>query len=353
MDELIGVVVPVYNVEKYLEECIESLLKQTYRNLEIILINDGSTDSSFSIIEKYQKQDRRIVGINRENKGSIYTRLEGAKISKAKYIMFIDSDDWLEHDAIEKSYTALKKHKADLVKFNMVKEFINEGRKRYIPGPFDMEKCIQANNLEKEFYPIVLNTYHCNSLCAQLIKKELINNVVVNDYSIRMGDDLLCNLDVLKEVKTVVFINEFLYHYRHTQNSLTTLQEEKRIKSNISDTYIVYNKLFDELKAWNIDTKFYREIVQRRIIREMINILLPIFLTSEKNKKDYCKYSREMIEDNKITLDFKKLSYEEQLFMRKKYSVLLLLANFKYRLPAILKGKIKEILKIWNLRRKK
>lgn len=354
MNELIGIVVPVYNVEDYLEKCIESLIHQTYQNLEIILINDGSKDSSYEIIKKYKNQDDRIIGIDRENKGSIYTRLEGARITKAKYIMFVDSDDWLDKDTIEKSYIALKKYNADLVKFNMVKEFTKENRKRYIRGPYEKEKCISKELLEKEFYPIVLNSYYCNSLCAQLIKKELIENIEVPSYQIRMGDDLLCNLDIIKKVNTVVCLNEFFYHYRHTENSLTTLQDDNRIKTNITDTYVVYNKLFEMLKAWNIDTEKNRLLVKKRILREMFNILLPVFVSREKTekKKEYCSFSREKIDDSKINVSMEKLKLEEKLFMKKNYSALIRYTNIKYKIPHEVKTRIKKLLKLWNRRRK-
>ena len=114
--EKITVIVPVYNAEKYLRRCIESIMNQTYKNLEILVIIDGATDSSAFIMEKYAKEDSRIKIIRRENKGIFYTRIEGIKKATSDYIYFVDADDWIEQNAIETMYQYQEKYHANIVR---------------------------------------------------------------------------------------------------------------------------------------------------------------------------------------------------------------------------------------------
>lgn len=109
MNELVSVIVPVFNSEKYIERCLKSIVNQTYENLEIIIINDGSTDASLSICEKWKDLDTRICLINKENTGVSDSRNRGIEASKGKYITFIDCDDFIEADMIEKLLKSIKR----------------------------------------------------------------------------------------------------------------------------------------------------------------------------------------------------------------------------------------------------
>ena len=110
----ISVIIPVYNVEKYLRRCLDSVINQTFRDMEIICVNDGSTDSSAEILEEYKSRDKRIILLNQENMGQGNARNVGLKIAKGEYISFIDSDDWIDSDFFEKLYEAAKKYNADV-----------------------------------------------------------------------------------------------------------------------------------------------------------------------------------------------------------------------------------------------
>ena len=112
--ELISVIVPVYNAEKYLQKCLDSILEQTYQNLEIIIINDGSTDNSGQICQEYEKQDDRIIYIEKENSGVSDTRNAGLDRMTGTYVTFVDSDDWVEPNYIKFLYEKVIDHKADM-----------------------------------------------------------------------------------------------------------------------------------------------------------------------------------------------------------------------------------------------
>ncbi|MBQ8784417.1 MAG: glycosyltransferase family 2 protein [Alphaproteobacteria bacterium] len=115
MSHTVTVVIPVYNVEKYLEQCLDSVINQTYKDIEIICINDGSTDNSITILEKYALSDNRIKIISQTNQGISAARNAGIKVATGKYITFLDSDDFLSRDAIEKMVTAIENNYVDFV----------------------------------------------------------------------------------------------------------------------------------------------------------------------------------------------------------------------------------------------
>ena len=114
MDKLISVIVPVYNVEKFLDKCISSIVNQTYKNLEIILIDDGSTDESVQICDKWQEKDNRVRLTHKENTGVSDTRNIGLEKTTGEYICFVDSDDYIEPDYIENLYKSLTENNADI-----------------------------------------------------------------------------------------------------------------------------------------------------------------------------------------------------------------------------------------------
>lgn len=123
MKELISIIVPVYNVEQYLDDCLISIINQTYKNLEIILIDDGSTDKSGKICDEYAKKDSRIIVIHKENGGVSSARNAGLRIAKGAYIGFVDPDDWIAEDMYEVLYSNAKKYDADVsvCKYKIVK----------------------------------------------------------------------------------------------------------------------------------------------------------------------------------------------------------------------------------------
>ena len=122
-DDVISIIVPVYNTEKYLEKNINSLINQTYKNIEIIFINDGSTDKSLEILEKYAQKDKRIKIINQEKQGVSNARNKGIDSATGKYIMFVDSDDWIDMDACENLIDIQKLYNAEFIYSNYIKEY--------------------------------------------------------------------------------------------------------------------------------------------------------------------------------------------------------------------------------------
>ena len=219
----ISVIVPVYNAEKYLQKCIRSILAQTYKDFELILVNDGSTDSSLDICNKYKKKDKRVKVIEQENKGSIKARQNGIEHSKCEYIIFVDADDWIDKKTLEIVLDEIEKTKADVVVFNMYKVIGKHGlirkktKSRYLEDNYtytgdDIRKKLVVAYLYGHPFP--------GNLCGKIYKKEYIKGSGKYLDRIKfLGDDLFYNLEIFLKIKKVRIIKDHLYYYRAGGNT--------------------------------------------------------------------------------------------------------------------------------------
>lgn len=227
---MISIIVPIYNVEEeLLKKCIESLINQTFKNIEIILVNDGSDEYVQRICMHYSQFDKRIKLINKKNGGVSSSRNIGLDNSQSKYIMFLDGDDWLEFDCLDKCYK-LSKYKYDLIYFNYYKNYKYKQKKIYV------------GNVENSIYkmPII------GSSCMKLYSRSIIDNVRFNE-KLKNGEDVDFNFKAFKNVKNPKFLNEYFYHYEIRNNSAVRAFKNDMIK-NYEDTL---NSIFKEVNLNN------------------------------------------------------------------------------------------------------
>lgn len=204
---LISVSVPVYNAEKYLRQSLDSLVNQTLENIEIVVVNDGSTDSSESIIREYAERDSRIVLICKENGGSASARLAALEASRGQFFCACDADDWAELDMCEKLYLKAIESDADIVMCDYWSEY-PDGKKVAYKYPLQVEsrEDLLDDALNKRFPTMVWN---------KLIKRSLFEKYNLSwELGINMGEDLLLMLKILKHPVTIVYQPLLLYHYR-------------------------------------------------------------------------------------------------------------------------------------------
>ena len=223
-DVLISVIIPVYNVEKYLASCLKSVIEQTYRQIEIILVNDGSADTSGRICDDFAAQDERIKVIHKENGGPVSARNTGLRAALGKYICYIDSDDWVEPNMLEGLYQTLKEKDVDLVMCGYYEDTGNKSKPVYhgLPeGKYDREALIN------DIYPnMMVNEAFFEwgiipGLVAKLFKREIIEDYQLEeDERIKMGDDAACIYPSLLTADSIYIMHECLYHYRQVLTSL-------------------------------------------------------------------------------------------------------------------------------------
>ena len=203
---LISVIIPVYKVEKFLPKCLDSILGQTYKNLEIILIDDGSTDNSGKICDEYAQKDARIHVIHQENHGLSNARNAGLKIAHGEYIAFVDSDDYIELDMYEYLWKLISKENADVAMCNTCEDEGFHSQKpidvAYVMGP--IQKYFEFSDWMAPW--------------NKLYKRELIGDTCF-DPTTSCGEDELFNFELAKKDALVALGNQSKYHYRCNQNS--------------------------------------------------------------------------------------------------------------------------------------
>ena len=211
---LVSIIMPVYNCEKYLKESIESVISQTYKNWELLIVDDGSRDNSVSIIEAYVKKDSRIRLYKNESEehGPGVARNCGIELISGKYTYFIDSDDWIEKDLLQDTVSLAEETDADIVPFGYIIEDDGEKIKKPLSpcGNFEYQ---DFKNIANE---IVRGTW---AFCKELIRSELLQNVRQNKC--KTCEDICFQLDLLCNVRKVYGINKEYYHYRIVKDSVS------------------------------------------------------------------------------------------------------------------------------------
>lgn len=228
----ISVIIPIYNAEPYLAQCIESVINQTYRKLEIILVNDGSTDGSLQLCRIYEKQDQRVRVCDQDNKGRVAARKEGVRTARGEYISFIDADDWIEEDMYAQIYGQMQRSGkiADIVAFGLTEEYGDRRvkRKETIQAGF-----YEAEALDQVKEQILYAGYFFGfgmlpHLCDKIFQREILlsSGFMEMDDSLVYGEDAVATFRMCLHSHTLQVLDITPYHYRQNNytNGLKTLQ---------------------------------------------------------------------------------------------------------------------------------
>lgn len=222
MEEMISVIVPVYKVEKYLDRCISSIANQTYKNLEIILIDDGSPDRCPQMCDEWEKKDSRIKVIHKENGGASAARNAGLKAATGQYIAFVDSDDWIEPDMYEKLYKLIVSSEAQMALCQLT---LNENKKVLSNKDIEGEK-LSTKDLLDQFFRLK-GGENPHSVLNRLIKRKLLQDFHFLEN--RMNEDVLATYFFAQKCDYAVLTTEELYHYATNLEGVThsTFTEKK------------------------------------------------------------------------------------------------------------------------------
>lgn len=234
-EELISVVVPIYNVEKYLRLCLDSLLMQTYTNFEVLMINDGSPDDSANICKEYLAKDRRFQYFEKENSGPSDTRNYGIEHSKGEYITFVDSDDWLKETFLADLYEAITRTGADIalstyIKYDDLQSIYN------IPiiGEY-YERIWMSDEFIRELPKLEMKDNSYSNPWAKLFKRELFRTIRFPKG--KLIEDTRTNIKLFLESSRLVYINKCLYFYRIRGGSVIQTITEKLLE-DVLDTLV-------------------------------------------------------------------------------------------------------------------
>ncbi|MBW7564767.1 glycosyltransferase family 2 protein [Streptococcus pneumoniae] len=298
----VSVIIPVYNVEKYLRRCLDSVVNQTYKDIEVILVNDGSPDNSKEICEEYVAKYSNIQLINQKNAGLGAARNTGLQYITGNAVTFVDSDDWLELDAIEYYVASMKKSDADIVVTQMIRKkeyFSNEGTN----GTTIKEEVLNQEQFAKKYFKIDGNNIEYYA-CAKLYKREIAREV---KYPVGLfAEDVPAAFGYIIRSQKIFYSTKVTYNYFFNDNSLTAKFTDKDF-----DLEKIWDLVVEEAKVYgNEDYILYAKVNRYRID---FNLLCRIALS--ENKSDIEKYSQEIVvllgkvkENKKILLKYLQFS---------------------------------------------
>ena len=259
----ISVIIPVYNVEKYLEECLNSVVNQTLKEIEIICVNDGSTDSSTEIIDRYANKYKNIKVINQKNAGLSAARNSGYKMSKGKYIYFLDSDDYLKDlNVLSIILKECEKEELDIALFGacVSSENDNFGTEYNI----DYSKYLGSNVMSGRdiFNTLIENNCYIHTVWLRVFKREFLESLNISFYEGIIYEDILYSVICDISAKRVKYIGELFYTYRIRKNSIMTRGISEK---SIDGYYISGKKLYEFLGELFLNVKDKRTIENLKV----------------------------------------------------------------------------------------
>lgn len=235
---LVSIIVPIYNIEPFVEECIQSIINQSYKNIEIILVNDGSTDKSGNICDKYNHIDSRIKTIHKTNGGLINARKTGLKQATGDYILYIDGDDWVEPNLVQYYIESVTKYNADVIISAHMENL--SGRIEILPNTIS-PGFYNKEDLISKVYPKMLYNGKFSQfgifsyVWGKMYRKEiLIQNQLNVDENIFIGEDAACLYPTLLDANSLVILDQPFYHYRQRVDSLIKTQKKNEINKIIT-----------------------------------------------------------------------------------------------------------------------
>lgn len=300
-------IVPVYNVKPFIQECIESILSQNNCSFELILIDDGSSDGSEHICDKYSEDDERIIVIHQRNKGVSAARNEGLKIARGKWIWFVDGDDYIAPNSINVLNDFLKEISTDCVFFNL-----SELRDNVLYTNSTSQSKENVFSMQKDEFLLTFSSFFNPTI--------LFNNSIIHRYllyftdNLKVAEDLEFQYKYLLHCKTPTYLNEALYIYRRRSDSTTT--NDTFYNNNLKDSFQASLNLLEYLKKWHIKPESWLSFRIRQLLKsglqsaEKLKVLDKRTLRKNLSNilKDYSDYGIRDIADHTLNLASKSLS---------------------------------------------
>ena len=259
VDKKVSVIIPIYNAAQYLHKCLKSVISQTYKNLDIILIDDGSLDDSYDIAKEYQEKDSRIRLFTQTNIGLIATRKRGIELAEGEIVGFVDSDDWIEPIMYERLVQCMEENECDLVTSGIYRDYADGSRKEW----YDLYPEGVYVNLESAIYPSMLHDFKKNemglkcTLVNKLYRRQILQDIYGEiDTRVFYGDDALTIYPYCLRCKRIYILNEAYYHYYIRNNSMCRAANEKLA----INTYYLYNGLRDAFMESNCANSLLKQL---------------------------------------------------------------------------------------------
>lgn len=248
----VSIIIPVYNAAKYLAQCLDSVIDQTIKSKEIIVINDGSTDNSYEILKAYKKKFPKLIVINHKNSGASESRNAGLKMAKGEYVGFVDSDDFIKLTMFEKMYKVAVRDNSNIVICNYI--LYNSNGHQQTVKEFDKDGCLDKLEALRKFLLNEIKAYSCN----KLFKRELFtqSNILFPDF--KVCEDTPVVFLLIAHARKISIVEEPFYYYRQRRTSLTSTFSMKAIKDMLAGCYIMKSFITKDPKRCKELFSYYR-----------------------------------------------------------------------------------------------
>lgn len=307
---MISIICPVYNNEKYLIECVNSVLCQSFSDWELLLIDDGSTDGSSVICDKFANQDKRIKTFHKPNQGQWLTREFGIEKSSGDYFIFLDSDDMLETNALDTIYNAIKETGSDVFLYDICK--LNpDGTKICLQELYEKKCVVGVKNIIN--FCFVEN--NCISLCVYCFKKDFYSSCSQKlgiDKTIKSQEDFLMLFNILQQLLELIVIPKILYVYRTNDNSASSTLRVEDYYKNVFISSDIYKTIFEK---YNSDLDSYSNKIKKRLAWQPISFIKRAYRDlKRKEQKDSFSIIKKTFIYEKFTKKYKFESKKDRLF---------------------------------------
>lgn len=346
---LVSIIIPVYNIEKYLAKCLDSVVNQTYKNIEIIVVNDGSTDSSCEICQEYLRKDPRIIILNKKNGGLSSARNYGLEQIKGKYVMFIDGDDWIDAHCIESCMNNVDES-IDVILFPYIREYTNKSIKNDIfkENRIDFEENHIKDVLLKRIFGLSKENINkpdrledLSSAWGKLYRSDLVKNEKFVDTKIIRTEDIWFNINILYKCKKVIFIKSTYYHY----NKENMLSLTKEYNPGIFERRYNLYKLMNKFILDNNLSEEFSEALNNRIVINLLglnrSILNSNLKLSNKLKEVKLLLANKIYEEAFNNFRFNNLEFKWKLYYKACYKKNVYLVLLITKFAEILKKYVK------------
>ena len=291
----ISIIVPIYNSGLYLEKCLDSIINQSYKNIEIILVNDGSTDNSKEICEKYKEKDKRIIFINQKNQGVSVARNEGLKKATGGYISFVYSDDYISENMLKKMIYKMLKYDSEIVicgNYN-----VNNKYQVYSMTPYFNEKILETKEAIEE---LLNEKIFFSTVWGKLYNKKFFIKYKFNEKT-RIGEDLEILYNIFKESKRTIYIPDRLYYWNNRNDSLTKEPYNESWESEIK----ICSKIIED----NKNQYEIKKSAIKRYVRINVTCINNIIKNDLKSKEENLKilknnikgFKKEYLKNEKVS----------------------------------------------------
>lgn len=314
-----SIVVPVYNVEKYLKQCVDSILNQTFTDFELILVDDGSSDDSPNICDEYKKKDDRIKVIHQKNSGQVVARKTGLVLAKGDYVQFVDSDDWLELNALEVVAKNIKENNADIVTFDA---YFCYNYKKSKVGQSVKAGVYNKKQLKEKIYPKMIysgNFFYFGIYAAmwnKVFRRSLLFPNMINvDPRLKIGEDGVTTFATFLDAeKIVVLEGVHLYNYRDNNSSITRSYCANQF-DNAKLLIETLRKINKQKNVYNLDTQ-----IDYYYMYNIYSIFVEEFYYKYKKKiSDKVKYLAKIASDKEVIFIANKMVFKKSDSVYKKF----------------------------------